>query len=120
MGFKNKSSRYAHLADVNTISGHDVSHMTNKQKSKISKLESKNIKEQFKAEVAKQHTRKRMMKKYGTDTTNLLEHDARSKIDTRDYGKRKMIDATAHVLKISPYVSTMNNAVNGIFDEDDN
>lgn len=116
---KRKPSKFGHLRGIKTIGSVDVSHMTLKDRNKISKAQQKADKHNIKAEMQKTSTRKKMYKKYGTDTTSIMEHDARSKIDARDYAKRKFTDATAHVMKVSPYLNTVNSSVADIFGDED-
>lgn len=116
---KGKSNKFAHLSDVKKINGRDVSHMSLKEKAKASKQAQKLNKERDKTIIARERAKTKMFKKYGSDTTNIKEHDARSKIDTRDYTKRKFADAGAHVMKVSPYIGAVNTTVASIFEDDD-
>lgn len=114
---KIKVNKHAHLNDIKKIGGINVEHLSLKEKAKASKYQQKVDTSKRKLALEKNKAKSKMFKKYGSDNTNIKEFAARQKIETDNYAKRKFADASAHVLKVSPYVNSVNESVDKMFEE---
>lgn len=90
-----------------------------KESLKKLKRDAQLAKAEHKSKIAQEKFKAKSYKKYGMDSSKINEFEAVEKIKTKEQAKRDYNKAAASVVRQAPLYSSINNAVDGIFNDDE-